>query len=273
MESSDEPPDLDLSPEELVRRFHAAQHKHKPGAQKRREKREKERLKGQGGTEMRGAEENGQGRDASGASKAGAGAQRAGQAGSGEPDATHLHESVHASTAKPAPASDLGLAIGASRVVGGEPAEGGSVVVMHGSSSSGAGSVSDLALSERLVLTEMALARVACRAGWLVLAYRLKPDEPGPSGARGPNIVTVSLPEGAGQLVFTFADQHAPLLAGIARSSVYPVHVREVVSADVERLVRAMVSCWPGTLENGPPRLWDGTDGSPETHAKMLVAL
>lgn len=127
------------------------------------------------------------------------------------------------------------------------------------------------ALEHRLALTEAALCRIAARAGWKVLRYKVLPGEryPWPNAAW---IVTVETPERA-QLAFAFDEAHAGLLGGVAQTSAYPVAIKEVDINAFESVVRAVMACFPGEIYPTPTSTWSGQDAGAGSHAAALGSL
>lgn len=123
-------------------------------------------------------------------------------------------------------------------------------------------------LADRLALTEAALCRIAARAGWKVLRYRVQPGErvPWPDAEW---VVTVETPERA-QIAFAFTSRHAGLLGGIPQTSAYPVERKDVPIDSFESVVRTAMACFPGALVEAPLSAWNGQDGGDGSHAAAL---
>ena len=116
----------------------------------------------------------------------------------------------------------------------------------------------------------MCLARFALLARCKVLAYRLKPGERVANADGAHAIVTVALPDDAGQLCFSFSEAQAELLAGIPNSSSYPIERRDLMTEDFETLVRAMLALVPEALKVADENPWRGQDSSPATHERLM---
>lgn len=120
---------------------------------------------------------------------------------------------------------------------------------------------------------EAAFCRMSARAGLKVLQYALKPGERvSGHGEHVRHIVTVELPR-AGQLVFGFTQEHSDLLAGMPRTSSATIRLEDLTEQDFETLVRGMLACFPGRLEEAGTIPWNGQDSNPTAHADLLNAV
>lgn len=129
------------------------------------------------------------------------------------------------------------------------------------------------ALRFQLLLTHAFIARLAMRLGLKVLRYPLVEGERCGQHVGPCWLLTVNLPDGAGQLAFAFPMGDEGLLAGMPRSGPNPVQLKDLSSEDFERLVRASLACSPGAVPLAELNPWTGVDGSQASHERLLGAL
>lgn len=128
----------------------------------------------------------------------------------------------------------------------------------------------DLDQERELAYLRMGMARMALRAGYTVLRYKLRPGEQ-VADKGGPWILTINTPEG--QICFGFSERDAHLLEGVPKAGAVPVSHKDLGVEELRRLTLGLLSVWPEEVPSTEVMRWTGADCSDSAQKRILENL